>query len=213
MAENKYAPDHGEEWLREQYVEKNRSTGDIANEMGLSPEGVRGRLEGYSIDRRDATVEQLRDGEWLFTEYREEKRSVGDIADELGCSEGSVYRWLDEHEIERIGKAGYSASRPAPYFTNVHIGGYPVWTDSKTNRPFSVHRLLAISEYGVEKVKDKHIHHKNGIPWDNRPENIEPLEPEEHHSLHSQEMHERGVFDSRDADGRFLPRKEAVLNE
>lgn len=28
------------------------------------------------------------------------------------------------------------------------------------------------------------VHHKNGIPWDNRPRNIEPLPKREHHGEH-----------------------------
>lgn len=47
-----------------------------------------------------------------------------------------------------------------------------------------VHRLLAIAKYGPDIVKDKHVHHKNGIRWDNRPENIGLLDPSEHSKLH-----------------------------
>lgn len=42
-----------EDWLRKQYVEKERSTVDIANELGLHDETVRARLIEYDIPRRD----------------------------------------------------------------------------------------------------------------------------------------------------------------
>ncbi len=30
-----------------------------------------------------------------------------------------------------------------------------------------IHQLLAIAEHGFDEVAGKHIHHKNGIKWDN----------------------------------------------
>ena len=54
-----------------------------------------------------------------------------------------------------------------------------------------IHRLLAVAEYGFVEVCDKEIHHKNRIPWDNRPENLEPLTTEEHKRLHSQQKVEK----------------------
>lgn len=47
-----------------------------------------------------------------------------------------------------------------------------------------VSRLLAISEYGFDEVCGKVVHHKNGIPWDDRPSNIELMTQSEHMSHH-----------------------------
>lgn len=47
-----------------------------------------------------------------------------------------------------------------------------------------IHRLLAVALYGVDAVAGKHVHHKNGIPWDNRPENLELVDPVEHARIH-----------------------------
>lgn len=197
MPENKYTPERGADWFRKQYVNKGRSTGDIADELDVSRETVRKRLKGYDIELRSQQInEQIRNREWLYEQYRVEKRQPHEIADELNCSVGSVHRWLNEHDIEKFGREKWSAMRPASYFTNTHVGGYPVWQDSRAQRPVSVHRLLAVAEYGVDAVKGMHVHHKNGVPWDNRPENIVPVTPEEHSSIHATEMHERGVFDA-----------------
>jgi len=49
-----------------------------------------------------------------------------------------------------------------------------------------VHRLLAVAEYGYENVCDNVIHHKNGIRWDNRPDNIEVMTRSEHSKLHAE---------------------------
>jgi len=67
--------------------------------------------------------------------------------------------------------------------------GHVVWSHSEgvnwEGASFPVHRLLAVAEFGTEAVKDQHVHHKNEIPWDNRPENLELLTPAEHASHHN----------------------------
>jgi hypothetical protein len=53
------------------------------------------------------------------------------------------------------------------------------------NEELKLHRLLAVAEYGFDKVAGKVVHHKNGIPWDNRADNIEVLTRSEHGKIHS----------------------------
>lgn len=48
----------------------------------------------------------------------------------------------------------------------------------------SVHRLVAIAEYGLDEVSNKIVHHVNGCPYDNRPENLEVMTQGEHIRLH-----------------------------
>jgi hypothetical protein len=50
----------------------------------------------------------------------------------------------------------------------------------------AVHRLLAVAELGFDAVtSDIDVHHSNGIPWDNRPGNIELVPKGDHAALHS----------------------------
>jgi len=59
-----------------------------------------------------------------------------------------------------------------------------------------VHRLIAVAEHGVGAVSGNVVHHKNGVPWDNRPENLEVMDERTHLQEHYKE---RQIGD----DGRF----------
>lgn len=68
------------------------------------------------------------------------------------------------------------------------VGGYEyaVCTLNQSDS-IPIHRLVAVAEYGTEVVAESEIHHKNGIKWDNRPSNLEPLDKKAHAQLHSLE--------------------------
>lgn len=67
-------------------------------------------------------------------------------------------------------------------FETRQYDGYERWRlwDAGKDAYFYVHRLTAIAEYGIDAVKGMHVHHRNRIPWDNRPENLELLPPDRH---------------------------------
>ena len=77
-------------------------------------------------------------------------------------------------------------------FKTHYRDNYEVWEHQSFQdcHQVSIHRLLAVSEYGFDTVANKEIHHKNGIKWDNRPNNIEPLTTREHRQVHA----ERGDY-------------------
>jgi transposase len=133
--------------------------------------------EEFSEQRRlDSHFGIAHDTPWQNEEILRELRqqyglSTYEIADKLGCSHGTVHRWLKRFDIKD----------PVGYFTTPDKG-YEKWRAGESS--VYVHRLLAVSEYGVDEVKDKVVHHVNGVPWDNRPENIEVLQKSDHHTEH-----------------------------
>jgi transposase len=119
---------------------------------------------------------EYQDRETLKTVYHGQEKTIEETADHFGVSWATIHRWLKRLDIQTREKS-YAPMR------TTQDKGYEMWYFSG-NRVY-VHRLLAVSEYGFEEVANKRIHHKNGIPWDNRPGDIEPLTREEHRYEHS----------------------------
>jgi transcriptional regulator with XRE-family HTH domain len=128
-----------------------------------------------------------RDRETMVELYKERKLSTKEVGEKLGCSAKTVSDWLRKHGIEaRTNSQAHQINHEyVPYET--YSRGYERWYHrySGDRSTIRVHRLLAVSEFGVEAVKDQDIHHKNGIYWDNRPENIEVLDHVEHAKIHN----------------------------
>lgn len=115
-----------------------------------------------------------------------------EMAERLGCSHRTILDWMIKYGIDRRTpkrNSGYNYKKRLPFRTN--YSGYEVWRTSQETEGCSqvtVHQLLAISE-GADPSKmfstqEYHVHHKNGIPWDNRPSNIEVLPCSEHMQIH-----------------------------
>lgn len=130
-----------------------------------------------------------RDKETLEYLYNEKGMTTCEVGDRLDCTGACISKWLKKHSIERRAPREYfvgNYSKKANFQTDVN--GYERWNAANGNDvPDSmyVHRLLAIAMHGIEAVKDMDIHHKNGIKWDNRPENIEVKTKTDHMSEHA----------------------------
>jgi len=124
------------------------------------------------------------DEEKLRELYHGEGLSMREVAKELGTDHDRIAYWMGVHGIERRDVCMHQDH--ASYKTNY---GYPVWKVhvDGTHHRVPVHRLLAVSEYGTDAVAGNDVHHENGIRWDNRPDNIEPLDPAEHRRKHGLE--------------------------
>jgi len=114
--------------------------------------------------------------------------------EELGCSETAVFYWLEKHGIET--RPNTREQLPGPTtgprgYERLHTSAY------EGKDKIKLHRLVAIAEYGLERVLEDEVHHKNGIPWDNRPSNLELRSHADHARVHAQNR-------DRDAKGRFV---------
>lgn len=119
--------------------------------------------------------------------YVNQKRSASEVGRILDCSKDTVSKYCDEFGIERRGVAEASrlANMKLPHVrTTPH--GYESVQDGffgGNNRVY-IHRLLAVAEFGFDKVCGSVVHHVNGVPWDNREENIEVHTNSDHASMH-----------------------------
>lgn len=137
-----------------------------------------------------------------------------EIAGLFDTSNSTVSKWMKRHEIE---SQSASESRQITLGTTGHLPlhtktrGHEVWRHR--DGEFPVHRLLGISIWGADPVVGNHVHHKNGIPWDNRPENLEILSNSEHQAAHRKvnwlnqlriaELYENGDISIRDLAEEF----------
>lgn len=116
--------------------------------------------------------------------YVEEGLSSREIASRFGCAKNTVLDWLDRHGID---KETPKYQRPPTFYTE--SDGREAWHCQIDYQQYMVlhHRLLCVAEYGLEEVTDSVVHHKNGIPWDNRPNNLEVLSQTEHVDKHTRQ--------------------------
>lgn len=130
----------------------------------------------------------LWDGDKLRELYVEKEMGINKIAEIADCSNHTVELWLDNHDIETRDVGGREKNH-VTYTTTA--GGYRQWVNQvpgeRTTKTISVHRLLLTLKHDPEEFDGMHVHHRNGIPWDNRLENLELLTPKEHRQRHTED--------------------------
>ena len=116
--------------------------------------------------------------------------SLRKIGEKYDMSHRTIGYWFDKHNLPRRGVGGeFPYARYQISHDHSDSAGYAIWRTKHKGKDFrvKVHRLLAVSEFGFEAVEGMVVHHKNGIKWDNRPDNIELMTNEEHARLHNEE--------------------------
>lgn len=150
--------------------------------------------------------EPHKDEDILRQLYHGEELTLREMAPILGVSDATVYRWMDRLGVElrtkseaRGGGVSYHTSKRGYPIIGVSEGTYSV--------PVRVHALVAIaagaSPRKVFSDGEYHVHHKNGIPWDNRPENLAVIRAGEHITEHGLPEQFHGPYNRE--DGRWAP--------
>lgn len=96
------------EWLRDQYINKEKTQTQIASELDIHSTTVSNWMALHGIetthdptrDSSSGTIEPLKNKPWLYEQYVEQEKSLLQIADSLGVSPTTVSRYRDEHGIE-----------------------------------------------------------------------------------------------------------------
>jgi hypothetical protein len=134
---------------------------------------------------RQVADERLLDDDWLRGKYHDEGMTITEVSELLEVSRMPVFRALKRHGIERRDKGEWNKKIHPGFIVN--DGGYVLaysYAGSNSQDRVVVHRLIAVAEHGIEAVKDMDVHHKNGIPWDNRPGNLQLMTKAEHTQHH-----------------------------
>ena len=154
-------------------------------------------LESWAADR------PWRDRCLMRTLYVDADKSSYEIGELVGCAHNTVSKWLRRHEIETETNPGVEAAQAAKRKAHASLSvtghGYEDFkshnSDGTTDH-LKHHRLLAVAEYGFDALCGSAVHHKNGIPWANWPDNIEIMPDSEHRAHHAAER-------ERNRDGTF----------
>lgn len=185
---NKNAKHREADVLKRMYHEEKKTLQKIANDLDTTYSTIRHWMDKHGIERRGCgrgAGEAYRDKETLEELYVERGLSCAEIAEELNTIKQNVLRWLHKHDLP----VRNDHAKIPHYFTRKN--GYEVVRDGTEDKTVEVriHRLVAIAEGWLEPTeatgRENHVHHKNGVPWDNRPENLEVLTESEHMSLHA----------------------------
>ena len=190
-------PTKDPELLRQLYVDEERSMSEVAELLGSSSSTIHRRIQEHSIDvdrqrsYSDYKLEAAGGVDELRRLYHEEELSQSQVAERMGVARQTVSIWANKYDLElswdeiyrRRGDAMRSDT-PALFTSEgyEHIFYTPEYNETCM---FRFHRLLAVAEWGFDAVKGMVVHHKNDIPWDNRPENLELMTPSEHMRYHS----------------------------
>lgn len=177
-----------EETVRYLRDEKGMSYSDLSALAGVSDSAVAYWWRKFETPDRGFGEEAYKDKGVLEQLYLDEEMGLVDVSNTLDCAMATVRNWLIKHDIpmRSYKEAKAIAHRDTRYLVKFQPaksqGGHEVWYSNSGT--FPVHRLQAVSIFGTDAVKGMHVHHKNGIPWDNRDENLELLTPSEHHASH-----------------------------
>lgn len=111
--------------------------------------------------------------------YWDKMMTLKEIASLVGVSITTVHRRMKDQGIPTRG--------PGQWTT---LSTYRTSRDgteeaSGSHHSVDIHRLVMVALYGIDAPKNRDVHHKTKIPFDNRPDNLQLLSHREHTTLHN----------------------------
>lgn len=185
MSDKTDAPWRDESLLRKKYHGEDLSSREVADCFSCSKDTVLKWLEKHGIEKKLSPKEKGRpwhSKERLKNLYHEQEKSSVEIARKFDCTKACILKWLDIHNIETRKNPN---QKMGSYYTDKN--GYEIFETKigEKNEQVCIHKLVAVAEHGYDAVDKNVVHHKNEVPWDNRPENLEPMSRSYHNSVHS----------------------------
>ncbi|ABB77933.1 hypothetical protein [environmental halophage 1 AAJ-2005] len=165
-----------EGWLRDEYVNKQRSTTEIADELDIAVSTVSRWLGNHGIGarsenrlQREGNIEPLKDESWLRHRYVDENQTQSQIASSLAVSQLTVRKWVDKHGID-LPQLGPVASGEITEGSERRVENEPWLTqqyhgESKT--PAEIATTLNLTEGTVRYWLTRHLiepRHQPGDP-------------------------------------------------
>ena len=142
--------------------------------------------------------DKYKDPDWLREHYHDKDMTMIEMGDKLDVNSGTICYWMNKHDIDTYNQ-GRNKRTPG---MNLRVNGndYLEWWNQVFDgsgghelESCRVHRLVAVAKYGFDAVAGKDVHHKNGVKWDNRPENLELMTHGEHSKHHNEERLKAGT--------------------
>lgn len=108
IASNPNASYRNEDWLREQYLDREKPASEIGELSGVHKSVIYNWLRRYGIRRRSRSEtwvirnsrKKYADRDWLFDQYVVRGKSTNEIAESVGCHHETIRKWLKKHDVD-----------------------------------------------------------------------------------------------------------------
>jgi len=178
-----------EERVNSLYHDEGLTLRETAERLGTSNTNLLYHMNRLGVKRDSRSVAKgghaaYKDEARLRRLYWDDKFSLYEMADRLDCAMTTVLYWMDKFNIERRDRIETVKKQRAWYLTDRN--GYVIIGDKSESVRLHQLLLIAAGESPHDVLQDgMDTHHKNNIPWDNRPSNLELLEHSEHQKITS----------------------------
>lgn len=147
---------------------------------------------GLTLDDELTSIEKYKLEDVLREQYVKQGKTLKELEEEWGTHRGTIHYWMSQHGVERrrhvatpVRRASFGLDSSGYERMQSRIPG------TRKNDAIQLHQLVVIAEGADPEMVfsggDYHCHHRNGIPWDNRPGNVELLSREAHQRAHQRD--------------------------